>query len=257
MPPANSDTHTEKEEKGQTLIDHLLELRSRLLKCIFAIFAIFLCLFPFSNELYNFVADPLVSLLPTGSMIAINVTSTFLTPFKLTLFVAAFFAMPFILWQLWQFVAPALYKKEKQLAIPLFLSSVVLFYLGVAFAYYVIFPLIFAFFTATTPDTVTVTPDIASHLNLAIKLFFAFGLAFEIPVATVLLIASGVISPQSLAKKRHYVVVSCFVIGMLLTPPDIISQTLLALPMWLLFEIGIFCGRLVVKSRSPETEESA
>ncbi len=236
-------------EEGQTLIDHLLELRTCLMKCIGVILIIFLGLFGFANPIYDFIAQPLVALLPEGSMIATNVTSTFLTPFKLTLFVAVFASMPFILWQVWQFIAPALYTKEKHLVIPIFISSVLLFYLGVAFAYFVIFPLIFLFFTATSPDSVTVMPDIATHLNLVIKLFFAFGLAFEIPVATVILIVAGVLSPESLAKKRPYIVVGCFVVGMLLTPPDIISQALLALPMWLLFEIGIFCGRFAVRSR--------
>ncbi|MBU2985323.1 twin-arginine translocase subunit TatC [Saccharophagus degradans] len=245
-------------DEGQPLIQHLIELRSRLLKSVAAIFLIFISLFYFANKIYDYVAAPLVELLPEGNMIATNITSTFLTPFKLTLFVSVFVAMPYVLWQIWNFIAPALYQREKRLAMPLFISSVILFYAGVAFAYYVIFPLIFLFFTTTAPSSVTVMPDIASHLTLVIKLFFAFGLAFEIPVATVMLIAAGVISPQKLANKRPYVIVGCFVIGMLLTPPDIISQALLAIPMWILFETGIFFGRLVVRNqKAAESEEQA
>lgn len=245
-------------DEGQPLIQHLIELRSRLLKSVAAIFLIFISLFYFANKIYDYVAAPLVELLPEGNMIATNITSTFLTPFKLTLFVSVFVAMPYVLWQIWNFIAPALYQREKRLAMPLFISSVFLFYAGVAFAYYVIFPLIFLFFTTTAPSSVTVMPDIASHLTLVIKLFFAFGLAFEIPVATVMLIAAGVISPQKLANKRPYVIVGCFVIGMLLTPPDIISQALLAIPMWILFETGIFFGRLVVRNqKAEESEEQA
>ncbi|ABD82483.1 twin-arginine translocase subunit TatC [Saccharophagus degradans] len=245
-------------DEGQPLIQHLIELRSRLLKSVAAIFLIFISLFYFANKIYDYVAAPLVELLPEGNMIATNITSTFLTPFKLTLFVSVFVAMPYVLWQIWNFIAPALYQREKRLAMPLFISSVILFYAGVAFAYYVIFPLIFLFFTTTAPSSVTVMPDIASHLTLVIKLFFAFGLAFEIPVATVMLIAAGVISPQKLANKRPYVIVGCFVIGMLLTPPDIISQALLAIPMWILFETGIFFGRLVVRNqKATESEEQA
>lgn len=239
----------------QPLVQHLIELRSRILKSVLAVVVVFVGLFAFSNDIYRFVAAPMIELLPETSMIATNITSTFLTPFKLTLFAAVFISIPVILWQLWNFIAPALYANEKKVALPLFISSVVLFYAGVAFAYYVIFPLIFSFFTASAPEDVAVTPDIATHLNLVMKLFFAFGLAFEIPVATVLLISAGVISPRSLAKKRPYVIVGCFVIGMLLTPPDIISQALLAIPMWILFEIGIFFGRLIIRSKDEETVE--
>ncbi len=242
-------------DNAQPLVQHLIELRSRILKSLAAILVIFVGLFTFSNDIYQFVAAPMIELLPESSMIATNITSTFLTPFKLTLFASVFIAIPVILWQLWNFIAPALYANEKKIALPLFISSVVLFYAGVAFAYYIIFPLIFSFFTATAPEHVAVTPDIATHLDLVMKLFFAFGLAFEIPVATVLLISAGIISPKNLAKKRPYVIVGCFVIGMLLTPPDVISQALLALPMWALFEVGIFFGRLVVRSSGGEEAE--
>lgn len=247
---------SQEQSDAQPLVQHLIELRTRILHSLLAVLIIFLGLFSFSNDIWNFVGAPLIDILPNGSMIATNITSTFLTPFKLTLFAATFLAMPYILWQIWNFIAPALYTKEKKFAMPLFISSVLLFYAGVAFAYYVIFPLIFLFFTNTAPDQVAVTPDIASHLTLVIKLFFAFGLAFEIPVATVLLISAGIVSVDGMASKRRYVVVGCFILGMLLTPPDIISQALLAIPMWILFETGIFFGRIVVKGRQQDEAES-
>jgi len=243
---------------AQPLVQHLIELRSRLLHSILAVLSIFLCLYIFGlhNEIWHFVGAPLLDLLPDGNMIATNITSTFLTPFKITLLAASFLAMPYILWQIWSFIAPALYTNERRFALPLFVSSVFLFYAGVAFAYYVIFPIIFLFFTSAAPDQVSVTPDIASHLTLVIKLFFAFGLAFEIPVATVLLISAGLVSVESMASKRRYVIVGCFVLGMLLTPPDIISQALLAIPMWILFETGIFFGRIIVRNRTESEIES-
>ncbi|MGB0381220.1 MAG: twin-arginine translocase subunit TatC, partial [Luminiphilus sp.] len=211
-------------------------------------------LFPFANELYTYVSEPLRSLLPEGSsMIATEVTSPFLTPFKLSLVLAVFVAMPVILTQLWGFIAPGLYKSEKRLAIPLLTSSVVLFYAGVAFAYYVVFPLLFGFFTTVGPVDISVMTDINRYLDFVLKLFFAFGLAFEVPVAAVILILTGVVTADQLANNRSYVIVGCFVMGMLLTPPDVISQTLLALPMWLLFEIGLVMGRIL--SRSPSDDE--
>jgi sec-independent protein translocase protein TatC len=237
---------------SQPFVEHLIELRTRLLKAIIVLLVMLGCLLYFSNEIYEFVADPLLKHLPAesnSSMIVTDVTQAFLTPFKLTFFVAVFFAMPFLLYQIWAFVAPALYQNERSLAIPIFISSVVLFYAGVAFAYFVVFPMLFEFFTAVAPKSVTVMPDIASHLSLVIKLFFAFGFAFEIPVATVILIVAGVISPEGLAKKRPYVVVGCFVIGMVLTPPDVLSQAMLAIPMWGLFEVGVFFGRLLVRRK--------
>lgn len=228
------------------LIQHLKELRDRLLRSLLAVFAIFLSLVYFAPQIYTFVATPMQKVLPEGTqMIAFEVASPFLTPFKLTLYVSFFLAMPFILYQIWSFIAPALYRHEKRVAIPLFISSVILFYTGVAFAYFVVFPLIFGFFTSVAPGGIQVAPDISSYLSFVLTVAFAFGLAFETPVATVLLIWAGLVSPESLAKKRPYVFIGCFVIGMLLTPPDVISQTLLAVPMWLLFELGIFFGRWV------------
>lgn len=238
-------------QAGQPLVAHLVELRSRLLKSLGCILLVFIALFSFANEIYEFVAEPLQRFMPEGtSMIATDVTSPFLTPFKLTLYTAVFISIPVILYQVWAFVAPALYRREKRLALPLFVSSVVLFYAGMAFAYFVVFPLVFGFFTSVAPESVAVMTDIHSYLEFVIKLFFAFGLAFEIPVATVIMVAAGVISPRSLAHKRPYVIVGCFVLGMFLTPPDIFSQLLLAIPMWLLFETGIFFGRILVREEN-------
>lgn len=236
------------------LVAHLRELRDRFRNAFIAVFVAFLGLFPFANQLYTYVSEPLRSLLPEGSsMIATEVTSPFLTPFKLSLVLAVFVAMPVILAQVWGFIAPGLYKSERRIAIPILTSSVVLFYTGVAFAYYVVFPLLFGFFTTVGPVDISVMTDINRYLDFVLKLFFAFGLAFEVPVAAVILILTGVVTADQLANNRSYVIVGCFVMGMLLTPPDVISQTLLALPMWLLFEIGLVMGRIL--SRSPSDDE--
>jgi sec-independent protein translocase protein TatC len=236
------------------LVAHLTELRDKLLRAILAVLVMFLCLFPFANEIYTFVSEPLRTLLPEGStMIATGVASPFLTPFKLTLVTAVFLAIPYVLYQVWSFIAPGMYKHEKRLAIPLLVSSVLLFYAGASFAYFVVFPLIFLFFTSVGPEDITMMTDINSYLDFVLKLFFAFGLAFEIPIAAVLMIWSGITTPEALAKKRPYIVVGCFIFGMLLTPPDIISQALLAIPMWILFEIGVFFGRFVQRV-DPEAE---
>ena len=236
------------------LVAHLRELRDRFQNALIAVFVAFLGLFPFANQLYTYVSEPLRSLLPEGSsMIATEVTSPFLTPFKLSLVLAVFVAMPVILAQVWGFIAPGLYKSERRIAIPILTSSVVLFYAGVAFAYYVVFPLLFGFFTTVGPVDISVMTDINRYLDFVLKLFFAFGLAFEVPVAAVILILTGVVTADQLANNRSYVIVGCFVMGMLLTPPDVISQTLLALPMWLLFEIGLVMGRIL--SRSPSDDE--
>lgn len=248
------DDDKQRDEAPQApLIEHLIELRSRLMRAVIAIGVIFLALYAFSNDIYSFVADPLMALLPEGSqMIATEVASPFLAPFKLTLVVAVFIAIPFVLHQAWAFVAPGLYENEKILAVPLLISSVALFYGGAAFAYYVVFPLLFNFFVHAGPQNVAVMTDINQYLNFVLKLFFAFGVAFEIPIATFLLIWTGATSVESLSKKRPYVVLGCFVIGMLMTPPDVISQSLLAVPMWLLYEIGILFGRIV--RRKPKTD---
>ena len=235
------------------LVAHLTELRDRLLRALLAVLIVFICLFPFANEIYAFVSEPLRDLLPEGAtMIATEVASPFLTPFKLTLVAAIFIAIPYILFQVWSFVAPGMYKHEKRFAIPLLVSSVLLFYAGAAFAYFVVFPLIFAFFTSVGPEGITIMTDINSYLNFVLKLFFAFGIAFEIPIAAVLLIWAGITTPEDLAKKRPYIIVGCFVFGMLLTPPDVISQSLLAVPMWILFEFGVFFGRFMQREKDEQ-----
>jgi len=227
------------------LVTHLTELRDKLLRALLAVLIVFICLFPFANDIYTFVSEPLRALLPPGAtMIATEVASPFFTPFKLSLVTAVFLAMPYVLYQAWSFIAPGMYKHEKRLAIPLLASSVLLFYAGSAFAYYVVFPLIFAFFTSVAPQDITIMTDINSYLNFVLKLFFAFGLAFEIPIVAILMIWAGITTAEALAKKRPYIIVGCFIFGMLLTPPDIISQSLLAIPMWLLFEIGVYIGGL-------------
>jgi sec-independent protein translocase protein TatC len=240
------------------LVEHLIELRNRLLYCLIAIAVVFLGLFSFANEIYAFVAGPLMQFLPEGaSMIATEVATPFLSPFKLTFFVAFIIALPIVLYQVWAFLAPGLYKNEKSLVAPLIISSVILFYAGITFAYYVVFPLVFGFFTSMAPDGVTVMTDISSYLNFVLKLFFAFGIVFEIPVAIILLIRSGAVNPKSLENKRPYIVVGCFIVGMLLTPPDIISQALLALPMWLLYECGLFIGKKITKPEKFESNNEA
>lgn len=237
---------TDQDFFSQSFLAHIVELRNRLIRCIVVILVIFIGLFAFSNDLYLYISEPLRAQLPeTSTMIATDVASPFLTPFKLTLVLSFFAAMPFILYQVWAFAAPGLYKKEKIIMLPLFFSSVFLFYGGMAFAYYAVFPLVFMFFTSIGPEGVAVMTDIRSYLDFVLKLFFAFGLSFEIPIAVVILSWVGAVNPDELAKKRPYVFILCFVLGMLLTPPDIISQTLLAVPMWLLFEVGIFFGRLI------------
>jgi len=237
---------------------HLLELRDRLLRMVAAVFVVFLVLFPFANDIYIFVAEPLMARMPDGTnMIATGVAAPFLTPFKLSLMAAVFLSMPFILYQFWAFVAPGLYRHEKKLVMPLLISSSLLFYLGMLFAYYIVFPLVFAFFIGTTPDGVAVMTDISQYLDFILTLFFAFGIAFEVPIATILVVWMGMTTPQDLGKKRPYIIVGAFVVGMLLTPPDVISQTLLALPMWVLFELGVQCSKFFVREREEEGVESA
>lgn len=249
-------TSLEEEQKELTLIDHLVELRDRLIKSVITIVVLFLCLFAFANEIYTYVAAPLIAELPEGStMIAIDPTSPFFAPFKLTFYVAFLLAAPYILYQLWSFIAPGLYKNEKQVAIPLFVSSVFLFYAGIAFARYILFGIVFGFFISVAPPDITVAPDISSFLSFALTIFFAFGVAFEIPIAVFLCIWAGLADPNSLAGKRPYVVVGCFIIAMLLTPPDPFTQSLLALPMWALFELGVLAGRMVKKRQLKEEQE--
>jgi len=241
-----SDKKTEDLAEG-SLMSHLVELRGRLLKMVAAIIIVFLILFPFSSEIFSFVSEPLRDVMPGQSLIAVGVASPLLTPLKLTFFVALCVAMPVILFQVWAFVAPGLYIKEKRFAIPLLTSSILLFYAGVAFAYFVVFPLMFKFFTAVAPDGVEVMTDISLYLDFITTIVLAFGLAFEVPIATVLIVWTGLTTPKKLGAARPYVLLGAFVIGMLLTPPDVISQTLLAIPVYLLFELGIFMSRFFVR----------
>ncbi|MDG6881511.1 Sec-independent protein translocase protein TatC [Phocoenobacter uteri] len=238
-------------EESQPLISHLVELRNRLLHALACIGIIFALLVFWANDIYSLLATPLTERLPEGAtMIATNVVTPFFTPIKLTLVVAVFFSVPYILYQIWAFVAPALYKHEKRLVYPLLLSSTLLFYVGVAFAYYVVFPLVFGFLTSTTPAGVTMATDIASYLDFVLTIFLAFGVCFEVPVAIILLCWSGVTTVEDLKKKRPYIIVIAFVVGMLLTPPDMFSQTLLAIPMILLFEVGLIFSRFYTKEQS-------
>lgn len=244
-------------EDTQPLISHLIELRKRLLNSIICILVVFLALVYFANDIYHLISAPLIKQLPDGaSMIATDVASPFFTPIKLTMIVSVFVAAPFILYQVWGFVAPALYKHERRLMMPLLFSSSLLFYLGMAFAYFVVFPLAFSFFAKTAPIGVQIATDINNYLDFVMALFMAFGVSFEVPIAIVLLCWSGVTTPDELRKKRPYVLVGAFVVGMLLTPPDVLSQTLLAIPMYLLFEVGVFFARFYVgKRRRSEVDE--
>ena len=234
-----------------TLISHLLELRTRLLRAVVAVTVALIPLAFFSNQLFTLIARPLIEKLPEGaSLIATSVVSPFMTPLKLSLVAALFVAMPVVLYQIWAFVAPGLYRHEKRFALPLFVTSVVLFYVGVGFAYYVVFPLMFAFLTATAPEGVRIMTDMASYLDFALLLFFAFGVAFEMPVATVLLVASGLVSVDKLRKNRGYVLLGIFVVAAFLTPPDAISQTFMAVPMYVLYELGILLAVFLERQRS-------
>jgi len=235
---------------------HVVELRQRILRGLLAVFVLFLPIYFFANQLYEFVAAPLMAHLPNGgNMIATQVASPFLTPFKLAVYAAIFLGMPVLLHQAWSFIAPGLYRNEKRLAIPLFISSVFLFYAGIAFARYVLFGVVFQFFISVAPDGIQVAPDISSFLSFALTIFLAFGLAFEIPIAVYLCISAGLVEPESLSRKRPYVVVGCFVVAMLLTPPDPFTQSMLAIPMWALFEVGIIAGKIARKRQQQETGE--
>lgn len=247
---------TQNAQQSLPLISHLLELRDRLLRILIIVMLLFLSLVYFANDIYHYLAIPLTSQLPQGSsMIATGVATPFFTPIKLTIVLSFFIAIPAILYQVWAFIAPGLYKHERKLIAPLVISSALLFYLGMAFSYYVVFPLAFAFFTNTAPEGVTIATDISSYLDFVLKLFFAFGLAFEIPIATLVLCWTGATTPVRLKEKRPYIIVGAFVIGMLLTPPDIISQTLLAIPMLILFELGLLFARFYVPQESDTNEQ--
>ncbi|RUO24008.1 twin-arginine translocase subunit TatC [Aliidiomarina minuta] len=238
-----------------SLLSHLAELRNALLRSIAAVLLIFVALIYFARDIYHWLASPLMAHLPEGtSMIATEVGAPFFAPFKLTMVLSVAIAVPFLLHQVWRFIAPGLYKKEKRLVAPLLISSTLLFYGGIAFAYYVVLPLAFAFFTSMAPEGITIATDISSYLDFVLKIFFAFGIAFEIPIAILLLCWSGTTTPEQLRAKRAYVIVGVFIVGMLLTPPDVISQTLLAVPMWLLFELGLFFARFYTPGKKASSE---
>lgn len=239
------------------LMAHLLELRSRLLRIAAGVLLIFLPLMPFANRIYAVLALPLIERMPQGTtMIATEVAAPFLVPFKFTLVLALFIVMPYILHQAWRFIAPGLYRNERRLALPLLVLSALLFYGGALFAYFVVFPLVFGFFIAIAPEGVAVMTDIGSYLSFVLTIFFAFGLAFQVPVATVLLVWTGATTPRGLAAKRPYVIVGAFVVGMVLTPPDVISQTLLAIPVWFLFELGLILSRFYEREVMEDEEEA-
>lgn len=255
---ANHDEDPRESELGaeMTFVEHLVELRDRLLRSVLTVVVATAVLFPFDDQLYTWLARPLMKHLPAGAtMIATEVASPFLTPFKLTLVVAVLVSMPVLLYQIWAFVAPGLYRHERKLIYPLVLLSTVMFYTGMLFAYFVVFPLIFAFFTSVAPHGVRVMTDITAYLNFVLKILFAFGVAFQVPVATILLVWTGFTTPAGLSAKRPYIIVGAFVVGMLLTPPDVVSQTMLALPLWGLFELGLLMSRMYV--RKPDPEETA
>ncbi len=256
--PDPRDHDDEVDSNEQPFLDHLIELRSRILRSLVVVLVLFFPIYYFANDIYEFVAAPLLAHLPSHStMIATEVASPFLTPFKLAIFTAVLAAMPFILHQAWAFVSPGLYLHEKRFALPLLVSSVLLFYGGMAFAYFLVFPLVFQFFATVAPSNVTWMTDINAYLSFVLKMFFAFGLAFEIPIAILLMIWSGLTTADSLARHRPYVIVGCFVAGMLLTPPDVLSQILLAGPMWLLFEAGVYLARFLGRREGAGDQPSA
>lgn len=241
------------DDPGQSWVSHLIELRNRILTSVIVLLVVFVCFSFFANDIYTFFADPLIRALPDGStMISTDPHGPFFVPFKLAFFAAIIVTLPFLFYQIWGFIAPGLYTHEKKLVFPLVASSTALFYCGIVFAYYVVFPLIFSFFANSAPDGVSVMTDISSYMSFAMKLFFAFGVAFEVPIATIIFAKVGIVSPEKMAEKRPYIIVGAFVVGMLMTPPDIFSQTLLAVPVWLLFELGLFFARRMTPAKQVE-----
>lgn len=240
----------------ESMITHLVELRDRMIKVVIGVVVVLFCLFPFANEIYSFIAEPLLKHLPEQStMVAIDVASPFLTPFKMVMLLSVVITVPWILFQFWGFVAPGLYKHEKRLVMPLLVSSSLLFYLGMVFAYFVVFPLVFGFLTSAAPEGVSVMTDISRYLDFITKMFIAFGVAFEVPVLTIILVMTGITTVSALSAARSYIIVAAFIVGMLLTPPDVISQVLLAIPVWLLFEIGLLLSKFLVKNKANKETE--
>ena len=257
---ADTDQQSPEQEdpKEQPLISHLIELRDRLLRCLLVVLVLFLCIFPFGNQLYIIISQPLLDVLPEGSnMIATSPTSPFMIPFKTSIYAALFLGVPFILHQAWAFISPGLYRNEIRVTLPILVSSVILFYAGIAFAYFLVFNFVFAFFVNSAPETVAVMTDITQYLDFVLSLFLVFGLVFEIPIATLLLIFSGVTTPKKLAAKRPYIIIGCFVAGMFLTPQDPLSQSFVAIPMWMLFELGVIAGKILHKPEEGEDAEDS
>ncbi|WP_159123606.1 twin-arginine translocase subunit TatC [Acinetobacter variabilis] len=247
--PASNDAAVVNLEE-MPITQHLVVLRKHLFKVVAVLIGLFFCLLPFANQTYQWLSEPLRAQLPASStMIATDVTATFMAPFKLNFFVALMIAIPFILYQLWTFIKPALYAKEKSLALPLLIGSIVLFYTGISFAYFVALPSILHFFISVSPETVAPMTDINSYLSFCLKLFLVFGFTFEIPIITLVLILIGVVSTQTLVEKRRFIIVGCFFVAMFVTPPDALSMIMLAIPMWLLFELGLLAGKLIEKRR--------
>ena len=241
------------------IVQHLVELRSALLRSVIAIVIFFLMLFPFANEIYTFIAAPIVQVIPGSNLIAIGVISPFLTPLKMSLILAVYIAMPYLLYQIWIFAAPALYRHEKKLILPLVVSSALLFYTGLLFSFYIVFPVIFNFLSTVGPSSVDFAPDIQYYLDFILKVSFAFGVAFEVPIATILIIMFGVTTAEKLKKNRAYIIIGSFVLGMILTPPDIISQFLIAIPMWLLFEAGLIFSaffKVRINNKTPTSDDN-
>lgn len=253
LPQVHDASSDSSQLESMPITQHLVALRRHLFKIVGVLIAVFFCLLPFANKTYITLSEPLRKQLPANStMIATDVTATFMAPFKLNFFIALMIAMPFIIYQLWAFIRPALYEKEKNLAFPLLFGSIVLFYAGVAFAYFLALPSILHFFISVSPETVAPMTDINSYLSFCLKLFLVFGLTFEIPIITLILILIGFVTTKTLAEKRRFIVVGCFFVSMFITPPDAISMIMLAVPMWMLFEIGLLLGKIIEKGKQIE-----
>src|SRR6478735_10838269 len=250
-----SDPQAGPEGPQETFLSHLIELRSRLVRAIAAVLVVMLCLFPWAKEIYSALAAPLLRVLPKGAtMIATDVTGTFFVPLKVTLMAAFLLALPYVLWQAWAFVAPGLYQHEKRLALPVIVSSFVFFLIGMSFAYFLVFPIAFGFFAAYAPEGVTMMTDIDKYLSFVLTMFIAFGITFEVPVIVIVLVRMRIVSLEKLRSIRSYVIVGAFVVGAIFTPPDVVSQLLLAVPLWLLYEFGILMARFFVP---PVVDEAA
>ena len=248
-----------RQQEKMPIVQHLVELRRALLRSVIAVLIFFLVLFPFADGIYTFIAAPIMQAIPGSNLIAIGVISPFLTPLKMSLVLAIYIAMPYLLYQLWMFTAPALYRHEKKLILPLVVSSTILFYTGLVFSFYIVFPVIFNFLSSVGPESVDFAPDIQHYLDFILKVSFAFGVAFEVPVATILLIMFGATTAERLKKNRAYIIIGSFALGMVLTPPDIISQVLIAIPIWLLFEAGLFFSPLFKvreKNKAPTSTDN-